>query len=137
MRRSINENKSQLIILSGVIISVLIITSSAATVGLINRTTSIEKTSFLQSEFDKVRDKFGDYLKDKLAGRLDDLRLVKSYVNFSSDLFSFALARHNYYFHAEFIEIPETRGVNDSVVIDLSMYTKKDFIYEKVTYYTG
>jgi hypothetical protein len=137
MRKFTGENKSQLIILSGVIISVLIIASSAATVGLVNRTTSIEKTSFLQTEFDKVRDKFGDYLEDNLFGRLDDLKLVKAYVNFSSDLFSYALARHNYYFYADFIEIPQTRGVNDSVVIGLSMYTKKDYIYEKVTYYIG
>ncbi len=134
-KKLFSNNDSQLIILAGIIICVLIITSSAATIGLLNRRSSQSETTFLKQEYGKVRDKFGEYLKGLLTGKMDNVTFIRSCINYTGELFSYAQARHNNFFNAEFVEVTKTGEDSTGLIVQLTLYNQINYINEKVTYY--
>ena len=132
-----SNNKAQLILIAGITICVLIIVASAATVSMIDSFVPIEESSSIKSEYDNVRNKFGNSLKDHLEGRMETAD-VDYWFNVSKSLFSFAEGRHNYFFDAKIISLTSTSGEKlDGMIVEITLSDKNDNICEQVEYYIG
>ena len=84
------KDDAQLLLVAGIFLCVAIITLASVSVSLANIDISIDKTSFIKSEYDNVRKEFGVALKDKLAGKLQySEELILTYFNDVRDTFIF------------------------------------------------
>lgn len=131
----LNNKKAQILMIGGIIMCVMIVLSSVASISLTNIAVSIDKTTFIKSEFECVKDKFGLLLNDRLSGKLNNITFIYSSFNYSRDLLSFAEARHNNYFNAEFVEMTYTADEADGMIVDIILSNKNDYIKERVAYY--
>ena len=131
------DNNAQLLLIAGISICVLIIVSSAATVSMVDSFVPTDKTSSIKTEYDNVRNKFGLALQDHLEGKLETAD-VNYWFDITNNLFSYALARHNYYFNAVLVDTISSNGDNDdSIIVILNFSNKNDCITEQIEYYIG
>lgn len=137
MKKNFNQknDKGQLLLLAGVIITILIVVSSILSVNLsISNRPSDEKT-FIRSEFVNIREKFGFALNDKLNNDLMQHEdVVNAVFNETIKQFRFSLARYDYYFNAELYEIKFVDGQNEGLTVNLTMSNKHDTISEQIYY---
>jgi len=129
------NEKAQLLVLTGVTICVLIITSYGAIVSMSSVNVPLDKSSFVKSEFDNVRTDFGLVLQDQLHGKMNDLDFVRMCFNHTRDLFVFAEAQYNNYFNAEFIEITYTMDTPDGIVAVITLDNGFDVVTDEVYYH--
>jgi hypothetical protein len=128
------EDNAQLLLIGGITICILIILSSAAIVSMSGVNIPIDKTSFIKGEYDNIRSKLYQVLKHNLENRLDDEEYVMSIFNYARDQFSFAEARHDMYFHAEFLDFYYISDQPKGIITKLTLRNNYDVISEEVIY---
>ena len=134
--RKLSDNSAQLFIVAGVIITIMIVVSSIATLNSSSVTKPIDKSDFIRSNFENVKADFGFYLNDILTHELleDRIELDKIFDD-SVRLFKFAQARHNYYFDAEIISVMSYSNSVDTIKVNLTLSDLDDSMTEIVYYY--
>ena len=128
------EDNAQLLLIGGITICILIIVSSATIVSMSGVNIPIDKTSFIKSEYDNIRSKFYLVLKHNLESRLDDEEYVMSSFNYTRDQFSFAEARHDVYFYAEFLDFYYISDQPKGIITRLTLRNDNDVMSEEVIY---
>jgi len=136
MMRKFSDKNGQLLVVAGVIVTIMIVVASIATINITSVTQPIDKTSFIRNEFENVRSDFGYYLEDMLSSEvLSDSKELNKVFNDSVGLFKFAEARHNYYFDAELVDVIAYSDVPDVLKVNLTLKDLDDSISEYVYYY--
>lgn len=140
-KQIIKSNDGQLLLLAGIIISISIIAFASITAELsTNIGITIDKSSFLKSNYDNVRKEFGVALQDNLEGKLDYQKttvenLVNLYFNDTRETFVFYVeSLHSNYFDAEFLELTYNAGQINGLKAVLTLANEKEYISEVVTY---
>ena len=127
---------AQLLLIAGIFLSVAIVSLASVMVSLANIDISIDKTSFIKTEYDNVRKEFGTALRDKLEDKLGygaDLACV--YFNDTRDTFVFYLeSLKNNYFDAEFKYITYNNYQPNGICCYLRLGNGKEYISELVYY---
>jgi len=136
MIRNLSDKNGQLLVVAGVIITIMIVVASIATINISSVTQPIDKSGFIRKEFENVRSDFGFYLDDMLISEIleDPVELNKVF-NDSVRLFKFAEARHNYYFDAELKDIITYSDAPDVLKVNLTLKDLDDSISEFVYYH--
>ena len=130
------NEKSQLLLIAGITICVLIIVSSAATVSMVGTFIPIDKSLSIKTEYENVKEKYGLALQDHLEGRLQTAD-VNYWFNITKSLFSYAEARHHYFFDAQLVGLTSISADNDGLIVIITLSNENDFISEEVEYYIG
>jgi hypothetical protein len=132
-----NED-AQLLLLAGIFLSVAIITLASITVSLANLDISIDKTSFIKTDYDNIRKEFGVALKDKLGGKLnykDSEPLILTYFNDTRDIFVFFVESLNgNYFDAEYKGLTFTNDEPDGIICIIKFSNGNEYISEVINY---
>lgn len=138
MIRKLSDNQGQLLVVAGIIITIMIVVSSIATINITSVTQPIDKTGFIKKEFENVRADFGYYLDDILIQEiLEDENELDKVFDDAVRLFKFAEARHNYYFNAELEEIISYSSSPDLLKVNLTIRDLDDSVSEIVYYHIG
>lgn len=136
VNRKNKKNDAQLLTIAGIIISIIIIVSSVASVSLSYVNKTVDKSTNIKDRFDSIRDDFGIALDDGLASEdLEDEEFVNDYFNFMKSQFVFAEIRHDHYFNAELIERIKVNNEYDGLKVNLNLRNKYDNISQEVYYH--
>ena len=134
--RKYAKDDAQLLLLAGIFLSVAIVTLASVMVSLSDIDISIDKTSFIKSEYDNVRKEFGVALRDRLSGKLnygEDLILV--YFNDTRDTFIyFVESLHGNYFDAEYRGLTYTNDEPDGIICFLKLGNGNEYVSEMINY---
>lgn len=134
--RKYAKDDAQLLLLAGIFLSVAIVTLASVTSSLANADISIDKTSFIKSEYDNVRKEFGIALKDALSGKLIyDEDLIQTYFDETRDTFIFFVESLNgNYFDAEYKGLTYTNDEADGIICLLKLGNGKEYVSETIEY---
>ena len=138
--RKHKKDDAQLLLLTGIFLSVAIITLASITVSLVNVDISLDKTSFIKSDYDNIRKEFGIALRDRLSGKLNYeektlVPLVLTYFNDTRDIFVFFVESLNGNdFYAEYIGLTSTNDEADGIICFLTLSDDNECISEVITY---
>jgi len=134
--RNYVKDDAQLLLLAGIFLSVAIITLASITVTLANVDISIDKTSFIKSDYDNVRKEFGAALKDRLSGKLSfGDTLIFTYFNDTRDIFVFFIeSLSGNYFDAEYKGLTYTNDEPDGIICFLKFGNGNEFVSEVISY---
>lgn len=138
LRRLTSKDDAQLLLLAGIFLSVAIVSLASVMVSLANADVSIDKTSFIKSDYDNVRKEFGMALKDKISDKIDYKNpepLIIVYFEDIRDTFVFFIESLNgNYFDAEYKGLTYTNGKVSGVICFIELGNGKEFVSEAVTY---
>jgi len=123
-------------LVAGIFLSVSIVALASVMVSLANADVSIDKTTFIKSDYDNVRKEFGMALKDKLKGKLDNNdEFIRTYFEDIRDTFVYFIESMNgNYFDAEYIDKTYSYGEPDGIVCIIKFSNGKEFVKEQVSY---
>ncbi len=130
-----DDNKGQLLIIGGIIVTIFIVFSAVLTVNLSATHKPVDKTSFITPEYNNVREKFGYALNDRLSTELMGFdNVVFAIFNDTKAEFKYGELRHGYYFDAELVQIRSVDGKPEGLEVTLTLSNKKDSISDNVYY---
>jgi len=135
----VGDDRSQVLLLAGVAITIAIISFAMVSVSLSSIHMPIDKSSFIKSEFDNIRREFGVALIDKAEDGLkypknifNDLFML--YFNDTRDVFIFVEVLHDNYFYAELVEITYTVDEPRGFIVLLTLFNEDEYISEEISY---
>jgi len=146
-RKILRSNKSQLLLIGGVIITILMLSMAVISISIPDITRPVYKKDFISYEFANVREEFGILLKGNMKKIIDDIDPTEPGADFDSlglphfdetkDMFIFIEKKHGNYFNAEYISgsyNPGSPGSPKTVQVELTLKNEKETISEVVTY---
>jgi len=138
------EKNAQLLLLGGIIITVILITSASIAISLSNVSIPLDKTSSIKNNYDNIRKQFGIALKDNVKDYLEEFgpqsskTLVEQYFEDVKSTFSFFIETYNdNYFDATITDIwNDGSGIEIEGVlkIELTYSDNDEEIVEEVVY---
>ncbi|MEF8879433.1 MAG: hypothetical protein V5A64_03465 [Candidatus Thermoplasmatota archaeon] len=129
------DDKGQLLIVAGVLISIMIVTSAIVSVNLAATNKPVDKGTFIKSEFEDVRETFGFALQDQLSQDVAESEdALQTVFNDTKNQFSFAESRRDYYFNAEYLETKYVADKPDSVKVRIILKNERDSVSDVVYY---
>jgi len=134
--RTYAKDDAQLLLLTGVFLCVAIVALASVMSSLANIDISIDKTSFIKSDYDNLRKEFGIALKDRLGGKLnygETLTLI--YFNETRDIFAFFVGTLNgNYFDADYKGLTYTNNEPDGIICFLKLGNGNEYVSEVINY---
>ena len=134
------KNDAQLLLLGGIIITVILISSASIAISLSNVSIPLDKTSSIKGDYENIRKEFGIALKDNVGEYLDDFEYeiskdltVLFFEDIKNSFIFFIEIYNNNYFDAEILEIwkDDTVGV---LLVRLTLSDSDEKIQEDVVY---
>jgi len=141
IRKISKNNKSQLLLIGGVLTTILILSMAMISISIPDITKPVYKKDFIQYEYTNVREEFGILLKGNLKKVINDIDSEATFNDFGNlhfietkEMFVFIEKSHNNYFNAEYIAGTYISGPPKTVEIKLTLKNEKEIISEVVTY---
>lgn len=142
-RKILRKNKSQLLLIGGVIITFLMLSMAMVSISIPDITRPVYKKDFILYEFANVKEEFGILLKGNMKKIIDDIDPSEDDVNFNSlgvphfdetkEMFIFIEKLNGNYFNAEYIT-GSYKHAPKTVQVELTLKNEKELISEVVTY---
>ena len=127
------EDKAQMILLSGFIISVAIITlaSISSSISNVGTELSFETSTTPLDEYINVRDVFIKTFKNSCNGINDTDFIINSFNHIERRLFNIEM-RYGNYFTADFLELKNYNNNTLQAIIEFKLVCKKTAIQEEI-----
>jgi len=134
--RTYAKDDAQLLLLAGIFLCVAIVALASVMSSLANVDISIDKTSFIKSDYDNVRKEFGVALKDRLGDKLNyEDASILTYFNATRDIFVFFVGTLNgNYFDAEYRGLTYTNDEPDGIICFLKLGNGNEYVSEVINY---
>lgn len=140
VRKISKNNKSQLLLIGGVLTTILILSMAMISISIPDITKPVYKKDFIQYEYTNVREEFGILLKGNLKKVIDDIDGDAKFDDYgilhfdeTKEMFIFIEKSHGNYFNAEYRDYVDSSSPK-AVEIKLTLKNEKDIISEVVTY---
>ena len=144
VRKISKNNKSQLLLIGGVLTTILILSMAMISISIPDITKPVYKKDFILYEYTNVREEFGVLLKGNLKKVVDNIIDKDSFIDYgeahfteTKDMFIFIEKSHGNYFNAEYDPDDPlffSSGPPKTVEITLTLKNEKEIISEVVTY---
>lgn len=131
-----NDNKGQLLLLTGISICISIVVLSTIAANLTGMDLSVTQSTSLKEEYDNLRSEFGIVLRDNLADKLNNeknrVMTAKAYFENIRQVFTFYVQT---YYDNTFNATLDTSSITErSLTVTLTLSNEKQLISEVVTY---
>lgn len=142
VRKISKNNKSQLLLIGGVLTTILILSMAMISISIPDITKPVYKKDFIQYEYTNVREEFGILLKGNLKKVITNIvdndtfdEFGNPHFNETKEMFIFIEKSHGNYFNAEHIaDSLYVYGPTKTLQIKLILINEKETISEVVTY---